>query len=68
MNSIIIGWVTGAMLKVLKVLVFADSASDLQDWIIILAMLAAVGSYSTLSGLMGVAITDVVQFVISGST
>lgn len=64
-NSIIIGWVTGAMLKVLKVLVFEDSSSDYQDWIIIVVMLATVGSYSTLSGLMGVALTDVVQFVVA---
>ncbi len=68
-NAIIIGWVTGAMLKVLKVLVFdgaaADAAGGYQDWLIILVMLAAVGSYSTLSGLMGVAITDVFQFVIA---
>ena len=64
-NSIIIGWVTGAMLKVLKVLIFTDTTSGPQDWIIILALLAAVGSYSTLSGILGVAFADVVQFVIA---
>jgi Na+/proline symporter len=64
-NSIIIGWVTGAMLKVLKILVFDGSNHVFQDWMVILVMLAVVGSYSTLSGLMGVAITDVFQFVIA---
>ncbi|MGI9457158.1 MAG: sodium:solute symporter family protein, partial [Aeoliella sp.] len=64
-NSIIIGWVTGAMLKVLKVLVFESSIGTHQDWIIILVLLAAVGIYSTLSGLLGVAVTDVFQFVIA---
>ena len=68
-NSIIIGWVTGAMLTVLKVLVLDNAAdesdSSLQDWWIILGLLAAVGVYSTLSGLWGVAITDVLQFVLA---
>ncbi|MCZ6709151.1 MAG: Na+:solute symporter [Gammaproteobacteria bacterium] len=68
-NSIIIGWVTGAMLTVLKVLVLDNAAdeldSSLQDWWIIFGLLAAVGVYSTLSGLWGVAITDVLQFVLA---
>jgi len=63
-NPIIIGWVTGAMLKVLKATVLTEQAADGkgQDWMIILACLAVVGVYSTLSGLWGVAITDFLQF------
>ena len=68
-NSIIIGWVTGAMLTVLKVLVLDETSGQAgtasEDWYIIIGMLAAVGAYSTLSGLWGVAITDVIQFVLA---
>lgn len=66
-NSIIVGWVTGAMLKVLKVTVLADRvvSNAASDWAIILGMLAVVGAYSTLSGLWGVAITDFFQFLLA---
>lgn len=66
-NSIICGWVTVAMLKVLKYTVFADSdaADGGSDWLIIVACLAVVGIYSTLSGLWGVTITDFLQFCIA---
>ena len=69
-NPIIIGWVTGAMVTILKEGVFADvgqignvEASAFGDKMIILACLAVVGVYATLSGMWGVAITDVIQFV-----
>jgi len=63
-NSIIIGWVTVAMLKVLKYTVFAETAamSGSWDWWLIVAMLLMVGVYSTLSGLWGVVWTDFLQF------
>ena len=66
-NSIIIGWVTGAMMKVLKFTVLADTAAanSGNDWVLIVIMLAIVGAYSTLSGIWGVSITDFIQFFIA---
>ena len=68
-NSVVIGWVTGAMLTVLRVLVLdqANSAnsSGMTDNLVIFGLLAVVGVYSTLSGLWGVAVADVLQFVIA---
>jgi solute:Na+ symporter, SSS family len=66
-NSIIIGWVTGAMLKVLKFTVFANvkEMNSIHDWYIIGGLLAIVGLYSALSGLWGVAITDFLQFFLA---
>ncbi len=66
-NSIIIGWVTGAMLRVLKYTLFSGTAvgSGAADWYLILGMLAVVGIYSTLSGLWGVVATDFVQFIMA---
>jgi solute:Na+ symporter, SSS family len=67
MNAIIMGWVTGAMITVLKYTVF--SGTELQaggaDWALILAMLAVVGIYSTISGLWGVVATDFIQFIMA---
>lgn len=66
-NAIIIGWVTGAMLKVLKNTVFSgtDLGAGSSDWTLILIMLGVVGVYSTLAGLWGVAITDFFQFIVA---
>ena len=108
-NPIIIGWVTGAMLTVLKETVLYDppqlvtvdepltdtnvgapgsaanedaagatadgsaEAGDLEpaprtgvsDWVIIVACLATVGVYASLSGLWGVAVTDFIQFFVA---
>jgi SSS family solute:Na+ symporter len=66
-NSIIVGWVTAAMLNVLKFTVLSGTraASGGSDWMILLGLFAMVGLYSTLSGLWGVVITDFVQFVIA---
>ena len=65
-NSIIVGWVTAAMLNVLKFTVFSgtEAATGASDWFIILALFAIVGLYSTLSGLWGVVITDFLQFIV----
>ena len=66
MNSIIIGWVTKAMATVLKqtVLHGTDVGPDV-DFALVAIMLAITGAYSVLSGMWGVAITDVVQFVLA---
>lgn len=69
-NPIIIGWVTGAMVTILKEGLFASKGqiggletTGYGDMAIILGCLAVVGVYATLSGMWGVAITDVIQFV-----
>ncbi|SMG13387.1 sodium:solute symporter family protein [Dethiosulfovibrio salsuginis] len=65
-NPIIIGWVTGAMLKVLKHTVLSGGeGSGPGDWSIIIAMLVVVGVYSTVSGMWGVAVTDFFQFILA---
>jgi len=66
MNSIIIGWVTKAMASVLQQTVLVDAGKDGQSafWLVAV-MLVVTGVYSTLSGMWGVAITDVVQFVLA---
>ncbi|MCA9196231.1 MAG: Na+:solute symporter [Planctomycetales bacterium] len=69
-NPIIIGWVTGAMLTVLKETVLHGTAdtwviagqSISKDWMIIIACLSVVGIYCTFSGMWGVAVTDFIQF------
>ena len=71
-NPIIIGWVTSAMVTVLKEGLFSEPGSigggptsDAQNLAIICGCLAVVGVYCTFSGMWGVAITDVVQFVMA---
>jgi len=66
-NSIIVGWVTAAMLKVLKFTVFSgtEAANGSADWLIIVSLFAVIGVYSTLSGLWGVVITDFFQFLVA---
>jgi Na+/proline symporter len=65
-NSFVIGWVTQAMITVLRTTVLAglpaDSTTDL--WLVA-ALLLLTGVYSVLSGMWGVAITDVVQFALA---
>ncbi|MEZ5965064.1 MAG: sodium:solute symporter family protein [Planctomycetota bacterium] len=66
MNSIVIGWVTQAMATVLKQTVLVDlPGNETTDFWLVAAMLAITGVYSILSGMWGVAITDVVQFVLA---
>lgn len=62
MNVIIIGWVNLAMINILRG--FFDLPYETALIYVGLAMVA-VAIYSAISGLMGVAITDVVQFVIA---
>lgn len=65
-NAIIMGWVTGAMVTVLKNTVFSGVEETAnQDWLMIAVLLAIVGIYATLSGLWGVVVTDFVQFLMA---
>ncbi len=65
-NSIIIGWVTGAMVTVLQNTVFAGSDTPaVNEWALIIVLLAVVGVYSTMAGLWGVVVTDLFQFLIA---
>ncbi|RMG77149.1 MAG: sodium:proline symporter [Bacteroidetes bacterium] len=62
MNTVIIGWVNMAMIKILEVFfeIPASSALLYTGGLMILVMI-----YSGISGLLGVAITDTVQFFIA---
>lgn len=62
MNVVIMGWVNLALASVLKVIFGIDDDRIL--WYIIGAM-AVVALYSAISGLWGVALTDMFQFVIA---
>ena len=60
-NCIIIGWVNLAMLKILEVTLGLDASHAL--WVLI-GMLAFTAFYTTIAGLWGVLVTDLVQFVL----
>ncbi len=61
-NTIIIGWVNAAMIKIL--IIFLDI--DYQTAFIYIAVLMVlIAFYASLSGLLGVAITDAVQFILA---
>jgi len=60
-NCIVIGWVNLAMMKVLEVTLGLEAAGAL--WVL-LALLAFTAFYTTLAGLWGVLVTDLVQFVL----
>ncbi|MFA0964812.1 sodium:solute symporter family protein [Roseivirga sp. BDSF3-8] len=62
MNSLIIGWVNLALMSLLQV--FFDIPEDMLIWYIAGAMIL-VTLYSSLSGLLGVAFTDLIQFTIA---
>ena len=62
LNAIVIGWVNVALASILKV--FFDIPDETVIWVIAGAMIF-VAIYSTLSGLLGVAMTDFVQFFIA---
>ncbi len=62
MNVLIIGWVNVALLSILKI--FFEIPDDQLLWYAFAAM-SITAIYSSMSGLWGVAITDVVQFVIA---
>ena len=60
-NCIILGWVNKAMVDILTLIL---GVTKLQALMIVLGMIALTSSISTLSGLWGVLVTDVFQFVI----
>jgi solute:Na+ symporter, SSS family len=60
-NCIIIGWVNLAMIKILQVTLGLDGTGAL---LVLLGMLAFTAFYTTLAGLWGVLVTDLVQFVL----
>ena len=62
MNVLIIGWVNLAMVSIIQV--FFDVDPSIAFWYTIGVMIIAM-IYSSLSGLLGVAITDTIQFVIA---
>lgn len=65
-NSFIIGWVTQAMITVLRATVLQGLPSDsFTDLWLVAGLLLLTGAYATLSGIWGVAVTDVVQFVLA---
>lgn len=60
-NCIVLGWVNLAMVKILTLVLGVNKTEAL---VIVLGMIALTSFISTLSGLWGVLVTDVVQFVI----
>ena len=62
MNAIIMGWVNVALAQILKILF---DVPDNQLLLYVFASMAIVGIYSAISGLWGVAFTDVLQFIIA---
>src|SRR5438045_6253175 len=60
-NCIILGWVNLAMVKILGLVLGVDKAQALG---IVLAMIALTSFISALSGLWGVLVTDLFQFVL----
>ena len=63
-NCIILGWVNLAMVKILE-LIFG--IGKFEALMIVLGMIALTSAISTLSGLWGVLVTDVFQFVVKMS-
>ncbi len=62
LNAVIIGWVNAAMMKILVVFFAVDHTTAL--WLIAGLMLL-VAIYSSISGLLGVAFTDAIQFTLA---
>src|SRR5713226_1724455 len=60
-NCVIIGWVNLAMMKILQVTLGLDAGAAL--WVLI-GLLLFTAAYTTMSGLWGVLVTDLVQFVL----
>ncbi|MCB9359911.1 MAG: Na+:solute symporter [Flavobacteriales bacterium] len=61
-NTIIIGWVNAAMIKILMIFLDIDYQTA---FIYIAVLMVLIAIYSSLSGLLGVAITDAVQFILA---
>ncbi len=58
-NLIIMGWVTRAMVVILQITL------DINPWTAAIVLFAITASYSILSGLWGVIVTDAFQFVVA---
>lgn len=61
-NAVIIGWVNAAMIKILMIFFQLDYQDAL---LIVIGLMVITAAYSTLSGLLGVAITDAIQFILA---
>lgn len=62
LNTIVIGWVNAAMITIVEV--FFEVPHQTAFWVVMSAMLL-VAIYSSIAGLLGIAITDFVQFIIA---
>lgn len=62
LNTLFIGWVNIALVSILTILF--DIPEDQVMWFVAAAMIIA-ATYSTLSGLIGVVLTDVLQFILA---
>ncbi|MCL2026668.1 MAG: Na+:solute symporter, partial [Leptospirales bacterium] len=62
MNAIIMGWINVALAQILKILF---DIPDNQLLLYVFASMAIVGIYSAVSGLWGIAFTDMFQFVVA---
>ncbi|HZS05306.1 MAG TPA: sodium:solute symporter family protein [Blastocatellia bacterium] len=60
-NCIILGWVNLAMIKILRVTLEVDERTAI---LIVIGMLLFTAFYTTISGLWGVLVTDLFQFVL----
>ena len=60
-NCIVLGWVNLAMVKILMLILGVDKATAL---VVVIGLIAVTSLISTMSGLWGVLVTDVVQFFI----
>ncbi|MDX2151028.1 MAG: sodium:solute symporter family protein [Bryobacteraceae bacterium] len=60
-NCIVLGWVNLAMVKILMLILGVDKVTALA---LVMGLIAVTSFISTLSGLWGVLVTDVLQFVI----
>jgi Na+/proline symporter len=58
-NLIIMGWVTRAMVTILEITL------NVNPWVAALVLFGVTAAYSVLSGLWGVIVTDVFQFVVA---
>lgn len=61
-NAIVIGWVNSAMIKIMMVFFGTDFQTA---FCIVAGLMVLIAIYSSISGLLGVAITDALQFVLA---
>ena len=61
-NAIVIGWVNSAMIKIMMVFFGTDFQTA---FFIVAGLMVLIAIYSSISGLLGVAITDALQFVLA---